>query len=115
MQTVVPLGQHAPLPSVLKQTLAVQEEPLPRKVLRPKLGTAWPQPEATVSVQVPVGAQHAPVRQGLVEQVVPTPAKVWLAVDPQPAMVLMEQTPAVVQQEPVSSEQGLEAQAVSLP
>lgn len=112
-----PFGQHAPLPSVLKQTLAVQVEPLPRKALRPKLLIESPHPEAVVSEHVPVFVQQAPVMQGLVEQVVPTPPKVWLEVAgvAQPTMVLIEQTPAVVQQDPVSWEQGLEAQAVSLP
>jgi hypothetical protein len=115
VQAVVPFGQQAPLPNVLKQTLAVQVDPLPRKLLEPKLAVASPHPEATVREHTPAVEQHAPVMQGLEVQVVPTPWKVWLVVAAHPAMVFREQTPAVEQQAPAMAGQGLNVQMVSLP
>jgi hypothetical protein len=68
-----------------------------------------------VRVHVPAGAQQAPVMHELGVQAVPVPWNVWFDVAAHPAMVLLEQTPAVEQQAPTRGVHGEGEQAAPLP
>jgi hypothetical protein len=62
--------------------------------------------QVSAPLVVDVTPQHAPTGQLVATQVVPTPLNVWLAVVPQPVMVLMEHEPAVEQQAPTRDAHG---------
>jgi hypothetical protein len=71
----------------------VQAEPTPAN--EPPLAT---HPFEVPKVHTPM-LQHAPNKHGLVEQVVPRPAKVWFAA-PQPAAPVSVHVPVALQHEP---------------